>query len=266
MFFLSSKFIWAVIAPSSLMVGLICINAVLFMLNKNRTAKRLFFVNVAIFLIIGCTPLMGHILNKWDSRYPLIKTTANEVQGVIILGGAIDIGESVRQDRMVLNPFNYSRITALTHLMQSYPDKIFLYSGGNSYFLSPLKHKAESHLAEYYMRSISADKGSLLLFETQSKNTFQNAALSKQLYLDEVSPEWPNQKPWLLVTSGYHMHRARLAFEKQGWNIIPYPANHSEKAPPLWKPTAKFWDNWIKIDVLAHEMIGIIAYSLTNKI
>jgi len=266
MFFLSSKFIWAFIAPSSLMIGMICINALLFALNKNSIAKRMFFLSVTVFLIIGCTPLMGHLSNKWDSQYPLVKTVPDDIEGVIILGGAIDIKESARQDRMVLNAFNHSRITALTHLLRNHQNVVFLYSGGNSYISSPLKHKAESHIAESYMRNIYSGAAENLLFETQSKNTYQNAVMSKALYLDQISVEWPNKKPWLLVTSAYHMPRAQRVFEKQGWKTIPYPANHSEKAAPFWQPTAKFWDNWIKIDVLAHEVIGIIAYSLTHKI
>lgn len=266
MFFISSKLLWAVIAPSSIMIGLICVNAVLFALKKNCLATRLFFVNFALFTIIGCTSLVGHATNKWESQFPLIGDISDGIQGVIILGGAIDISETLQQNRMVLNQQSHGRITALTQLMQNHPTKLFLYSGGNAYLSSPLKGEAESQLASPYMSALYTGNKDDLLFETKSKNTYQNAVMSKQLYLDKVDTAWPNQKPWLLLTSAYHMPRAYATFKAQGWNVIAYPASHTEKAPAYWALTTKFWGNWMKIDVLTREIVGIIAYRLTNKI
>jgi uncharacterized SAM-binding protein YcdF (DUF218 family) len=266
MFFISSKLLWAIIAPSSLVVWLICLNAGLFAIKRNRAGARLFLFNVAIFIIIGCTSLIGHIAYKWDSQHPLIMNISDEVEGVIILGGAIEIGETLDQGRMVLNPRNHDRIIALSHLLQEHPSKSFIYTGGNASVSSPLKDQAESVLARDYMQSIYTGNKDDLLFETQSKNTHQNAVMSKQLYQAQIDSNWPNQKPWLLLTSGYHMPRAYAAFKAQGWNVIAYPASHAEKPAPYWRLTTKFWDNWMKIDVLAHEIVGIVAYRLTNKI
>ena len=64
------------------------------------------------------------------------------------------------------------------------------------------------------------DLEEFLLKENRSRNTVENARFIKQICekmgIDKV----------ILVTSGYHLPRTVLIFEREGVNVIPYPTDY----------------------------------------
>jgi uncharacterized SAM-binding protein YcdF (DUF218 family) len=89
--------------------------------------------------------------------------------------------------------------------------------------------------------------------ETESLDTSENAALLapqlKQAGVDRI----------VLVTHAWHMRRAQLAFERQGFVVVPAPTRF---APPFrgtffqWLPTGKALRN---SQVALHEWLGLLA-------
>src|SRR4029079_5186358 len=61
--------------------------------------------------------------------------------------------------------------------------------------------------------------------ENASRNTFENATMTKAL----VQPE-PGQR-WLLVTSAFHMPRAVGCFRRAGFAVEPYPVDWQTGGP-----------------------------------
>ena len=57
--------------------------------------------------------------------------------------------------------------------------------------------------------------------ECASDNTYQNAVYSMQLLNDSL----PDGGKILLITSAFHMRRARAVFKKAGFTFDIYPAN-----------------------------------------
>ena len=49
------------------------------------------------------------------------------------------------------------------------------------------------------------------------KNTYEESIAVAKLI--------PNNSSIILVTSAFHMHRSKYLFEKQGFNIIPFPVD-----------------------------------------
>jgi uncharacterized SAM-binding protein YcdF (DUF218 family) len=274
MFFISSKIIWLTIAPSSLLCALFFVSLIFFVFKKHRPAHFCAGLGIALFLFVGCTSFADRALAKWERQYPLLNTAGTEldmdnIAGVVLLGGGLDLSRSIAQNRLVLSRHNGDRIIAFLDLIQHNPDLDHIYSGGHGAVIpSNAEDKRKIGEAEYARPFIdSLTNSPYIYYESESQNTFQNAAYSKRLYKKEINAVWPSDKAWLLVTSAYHMPRSYAVFKKAGWNVKPYPSSYiCEEDKPLWHVSPKFWENWAKIDILAHEVVGMMAYKFTNKL
>ena len=99
-----------------------------------------------------------------------------------------------------------------------------------------------------------------MIFESESKNTYENAVYTKKI-LDSLNLKGN----FLLVTSGYHMPRAMAVFKKAGFtNLSPYITNRSSGLrrftfDHLFIPNP---GALIGLDMLIHEWIGYLTYKL----
>lgn len=93
-------------------------------------------------------------------------------------------------------------------------------------------------------------------------NTLQEAKAIKKL-LNEVIPS--NQRKIILVTSAFHMKRAKTIFEKEGIKVIPYPVDFKGEKnfssllrnPIKWMPSAYHLK---ESSIAIREIIGQIIY------
>jgi len=109
-----------------------------------------------------------------------------------------------------------------------------------------------------FLLKIGEDRENFL-FETESKNTYENAINSAKF----LKRNRPNGK-YLLITSGYHMPRAVKCFNKQGIDVTPYSVDHYvglRRFDPdhLLLPSASAFQRW---NILIHEWVGTITYRL----
>ncbi|WP_278445451.1 YdcF family protein [Stutzerimonas kunmingensis] len=93
--------------------------------------------------------------------------------------------------------------------------------------------------------------------EERSRTTWENALYSAEQLRDE------GIERVVLVTSAWHMRRARWCFEAQGLNVVPAPMGFlgSGYDRPLggWLPEAKaVWQN----SLLVNEVAGLLLYPL----
>ena len=101
------------------------------------------------------------------------------------------------------------------------------------------------------------------LFTTYSvTNTLQEAKAVKVILNNEIAS---SQKEIILVTSAFHMNRAKKVFEREGIVVIPYPVDfNSNKSlfsslrnPLNWVPSASYLSNNSRA---IREIIGRIIY------
>jgi uncharacterized SAM-binding protein YcdF (DUF218 family) len=98
-----------------------------------------------------------------------------------------------------------------------------------------------------------------VLIESKSRNTFENAVMSKSVAGVEAS------QPWLLVTSAWHMPRALATFRKAGWNVTPYAVDY-------FSPTKIDWLHLSLRDgiegwrIVLREGLGTISYEALGRI
>ena len=100
-----------------------------------------------------------------------------------------------------------------------------------------------------------------ILFEKRSRNTFENAIFTGEIF-DDLKI-----KKWGIVTSASHMKRAIATFEKQHPEIVfdPIPvdfqtANSIYLKPGNMQSSLNFWRIYI------HETVGYWVYKLTRKL
>ena len=253
------------IAPSSIMLGLFMFTALLFVLNKDKLAKPLLYFTTIIFLFVGTTGFADILFSKWERQFPLLNSIDKDYEGIIVLGGGVDVRYSSLQKRIVLNAFNGDRVTEMVSLLKRHPELKLIYTGGNGYLFNDGEAHSEAEVVEKYIENMLKRKPNQYFFEKQSKNTYQNAALTLKLY-KEVDQDAVKNKNWLLVTSAYHMPRSHAVFQKQGWHVTAYPTSYLTYTDKLFSLSPKFWVQWGKIDILARELIGMIAYKLTDKL
>ena len=93
-------------------------------------------------------------------------------------------------------------------------------------------------------------------------NTLQEAKAIKKLLNDEVPA---SQKKVILVTSAFHMNRAKRVFEREGISILPYPVDFksnqnffpSLRNPLSWMPSSSSLN---KSSNAIREIIGRLIY------
>ena len=101
------------------------------------------------------------------------------------------------------------------------------------------------------------------LYTTYSvTNTFQEAKAVKKILNKEISS---SQKEVILVTSAFHMKRAKKVFEREGIVVVPYPVDFSSSRsllsslqnPLKWIPSSS---SLSKNTIAIREIIGRIIY------
>jgi uncharacterized SAM-binding protein YcdF (DUF218 family) len=109
----------------------------------------------------------------------------------------------------------------------------------------------------------------VLWYETESRNTYENALFTRRI-LEEKGID-----RIVLVTSAMHMPRAVGLFEKQGFEVIPAPADYNVTQSDwerLWQPnlTTQLFNaspsvgNLSDTTLALKEYIGIWAYRLRS--
>jgi uncharacterized SAM-binding protein YcdF (DUF218 family) len=96
-------------------------------------------------------------------------------------------------------------------------------------------------------------------YEAVSRNTYENAVLSAEL--PGVNP----QNRWLLLTSAWHMARAKATFEKAGWNVTAYPVDFRAESPLNWSRYSlqEGVSDW---QMGLNEYVGWLAYRLMGRL
>lgn len=255
MFFWASKIFWTLAQPSNLLLLLLAAGVLALLLGRRRLASWLLYPAVLAFLLIGLVPIGEWLILPLENRFPALAEPPDEVDGVIVLGGAVDLSVSESRGVVAFNE-NSERDISMIELARRYPDAKLVYSSGSSWLQGTGLTGAE------VMRTFTRRHGieGRVIFEDRARNTYQNAVLSKAL----ASPA-PGER-WLLVTSASHMPRSVGVFRQVGWPVIPYPVDYRTARDielPVVPDVAK---RWTEFDQAVKAWTGLLAYWLTGRI
>ena len=103
--------------------------------------------------------------------------------------------------------------------------------------------------------------------ETEAKNTRENALFSHRTLEENGYVDFPSTKI-LLITSAFHMKRAKACFVKTGLYPDTFPTDYYSSSPNLTsksliEPSIHSISIW---HILVKEWVGILAYQMAGYI
>ena len=249
MYFLS-KALWLFAQPGNFLV-LVLLVGTLLLFSRWRGFGRFLIVLVALASVtIAVLPVGRWLLGPLEDRFPQLTTLPPKVDGIIMLGGAVStVLTDVRHQPQVNE--HAERFLAFADLARRYPNAKLVFSGGGPKLEGGNFREADA--SREVLDWMGMDT-SHVIFERESRNTFENVVNSKALVHPAAG------EVWLLVTSAYHMPRAVGIFRSQGWPVVPYPVDYLTGAgedDPAY--SADYLDNLGQLSLGLKEWIGLMA-------
>jgi len=234
---------------------LILILLILFTNYKKLTTFSAKFLLI-LFLFFGYTPLSNFLLNKIEDFIKPSKYPVQQLKGVIVLGGSFNIGLQPKERNEVSLNSSAERLTKVLEIYNKNSKVLILFTG----FSAQLKPQgwSESDMAKKFFLEQGV-RSENLIFENQSRNTFENISYSKDIIKN-------NKGTWGLVTSASHMPRSYFGFKKQGLILEPIIADYRTGTSSIFWinfDIKKGLENW---NIILHEVVGIFYYKITGKI
>ncbi len=248
--FLLKKIIEALLLP--LPIGLFLIFIGLFF--RKITGIILSLLGLLIIITFSLTGTSNFLINYLQSQYqPLLETPKNVTQ-VVVLGGGVSGGKNYPPN-LTLNTASLSRLVEGVRLFDALEEigvKPTLILSGGRVFQSPAVAGKMQNTA--VMLGISQEQ---ILLEDGSRDTREEAVYLKKTLAD---------KPFILVTSAFHMPRSMDLFTAQGMHPIAAPTQFLGVRTNL---TSWFIPNGASLeisDIAIHEYLGILWEKINHRV
>ncbi|WP_316976510.1 YdcF family protein [Shumkonia mesophila] len=255
MFFSLSKILWWFAAPANVLFLLLAAGVLLLWTRWRRLGRGLATLAVLLFMTITALPLGSWMIQQLEDRFPMVSPLPPKVDGIVVLGGAVNPWMTVERGQVALGD-HADRLTEFAALARRYPEARLIFSGGTgSLTRQDIK---EADIIAPLWEQIGLD-GRRIVYENQSRNTYENAVLSFPLARPRPG------ETWIMVTSAFHMPRAVGCFRKAGWTILPYPVDYKTGRSFLSDFSLNPASRLMSLNAAAHEWLGLVFYRLTGK-
>ncbi len=212
--FLLKKIIGSLVTPPGIMIIFLIITGIYGFKRKIKILQLNLFVGAIIYLL-SISPVSNFIIGTVEENHAY--DGGARVDAIILLGGGVIDGVADFSGTSIPAPDMLFRIVDTARLYAKYRLPVIV-SGGRSGC-----EKKESEVAGRFLADLGVPEAQIIQ-EGESRDTVENAQRVKKIF------ESKGFKTGLLVTSGYHIKRARYIFEKNGLDIVPYSSGHlSEK-------------------------------------
>lgn len=255
LFFYASKIVWALLSPATLIYLLLMLGVALLFFKKIDQAKILLTTVAVLLSLISILPLGLWLASPLEKRFPANPELPDNIDGIILLGGAIDPLKSYIWNQPEFGAAA-DRYTAFIALAKNYPEAELIFTGGAGTLLD--QEYKEADVALYFLESMGIER-SRLEMERDSRNTFENAVNSKALMQPATGENW------ILVTSATHMPRSIGVFCQQDWAVIPYPVDHETTPGRPWRLSFDLAGNLNTLNKHTKEWVGLLAYFISGR-
>ena len=254
MSFSLSKILWPFASPANFLVLLAVAALALQLFGRRRSGLALSALVTAALVALMLLPVGANLIYPLEARFPQPRWP-DRVDGVIVLGGAVDPSASAAWGRPTVN-HAADRMTEFAWLARRYPEARLVFTGGSGSLTRP--DLTEAPIARDLFERIGAPVDRIL-FEDKSRNTFENAVFTRDL----VGPK-PGET-WVLVTSAYHMPRAVGIFRKLGWPVLPDPVAYYTGEDSTSRIGPNLAGDLSLVDDAVHEWFGLLSYRLMGR-
>jgi uncharacterized SAM-binding protein YcdF (DUF218 family) len=232
------------------------------MSRKRALGLGLGWTALALLVLLGWRPIPDALLRQLEVQYPppawATMSGAPEWQhytGIVVLGGALEPAWVRAGNGQVALNGAAERMTEPVVLMRQHPRLRLLFTGGEGDWHTT--GQPEAVQAREFFESLDVPV-QRMQFESAARTTYENAVMSAAL------PGVDKSRPWLLVTSAWHMPRALATFHAAGWNVTPYPVDYRTGTHTPWTDYSMVRSLW-HWQLALHEWVGLLAYRLTGR-
>ncbi len=219
--------------------------------------KRCMRAGVVLLLFLSNAFIANEFAQWWEIPVtPMAEVTQYYEYGIVLTGVTkLDLEPN---DRVYFG----RGADRVTHTLQLYKQKVIskiLVSGGSGRLGKVAKQEADDLADAFLLMGVPAED---IIIENKSRNTHESAVALKTLYPQLSSGNG------LLITSAYHMRRARACFRKVGFEFDTFSADfisQPRRFTPdmLIIPQTEALTVW---HVLIREWVGMMAYRLVGYI
>ena len=203
------------ILPIFVLPIMLVIIGILIGLIKNK--KKLIYIAIGVLYIIS-TPIFSNNFFKLveGSEYRKPISAIDSADAIVVLSGMLEINEV--GDSTYVEWGDPDRFFGGIALFKAGKAQKLIFTGGKMPWDKAKKTEGEV-LKEYAMSNgVPSEK---ILVTKDVQNTADEAVAVKELL--------GTSKRIILVTSAYHMYRAKKLFEKQGFIVIPYKVDYKAR-------------------------------------
>jgi len=248
MFFLFSKIVSFLFMPLSWVMILLVVSFI-----WRKRARKLRIASVVVLFVFGNGFLLHEVNLLWEVPVTSDEKVGQHQVGVVLGGYAY---YSPENDRVIFRNSTDRLMQGLRLLEEGMVNHLIL-SGGSGYVTQP--EMRESLYVGQFLQDLNIPKLDVTL-ESESRNTRENAMYTAVILQEKG---WDKQRI-VLITSAYHMRRAKACFEKQGIEVVVFPADPTTGErmfylDHLLLPSAETFAQW---NVLIHEWVGFISYKV----
>jgi uncharacterized SAM-binding protein YcdF (DUF218 family) len=245
--FIFGKLIWAVLQPGNLLTLCLLAGVVLYLLSRGRRGKVLVGLSALGFTLLAVAPIGPAMQLALEERFPRPAKLPERIDGILLLGGAVNPAASLSIGETVLN-CQGQRVLDGVALARRHPEaKLALVGGGVGY------SDARAMLGFVVDQGIAPAR---ILLEEKSRSTHENAVYAKELFRPTPG------EVWVLVTSAYHMPRSMGAFTAAGWQVIPYPVDFGIDPRTDLRASFDLVDRLSDTSLAGKEWVGLVGYRL----
>ena len=228
---------------------------VIFIIRK----KLRFIYSALIILLVFSNGVFSECL--WRLlEYPwkrLEFSSINSADGIVVLSGGrhLPLGNT-----KIIEWHDPDRFLAGIELYKANKSNKLIFTGGVSLLTSNLPPEGNIYIKEAISMGIPK-KDVLTTYPVY--NTLEEAEAVKALLYREKPL---SKKKIILVTSAFHMKRAKKVFEREGMNVLPYPVDFKSSRNFIssltnifkWIPSSS---NLYKSSMAVREIIGRMIYN-----
>ena len=223
----------------------------LFLIISLFSKKRVFVFLAFLVLLVSSNPMVGnYLMKKLEYPYqPIPISSIKENDAVIVLSGMLNqVGNKKYSTYEFQDP---DRFFAGIDLIKNYKSDKLIFTAGQLPW-------SDNGLPEGYVlkdKAISLGIPGVILVTEKVKNTYEESLAVTKII--------PNNSSIILVTSAFHMQRSKYLFEKQGFDVMPYPVDFKSSIQNLtiisFLPKVEAFD---KTSLYIRENIGRLYYKL----
>jgi len=230
--FMIKKMVSVLLMPWGIAILLALVALVFLYRDRVKKAKKYLILSIAWSLLISWSPFANLMIVPLESSYPKLKDIP-KVEYILLLGG----------DRR-------KRAWEALRLYHHIPNVKIITSGYSLHDDISDAQKTANLLEEV---GIPKDK---IRMQELAKTTFEEAKEMRKLV---------GEKPFILITSAYHLPRAMMVFKKEGLHPIPAPTdfNYPHESGIFSTLQGKELQ---KTERAWHEYLGILIYKIQGKI